>query len=108
MLVLELVVTRSAVRRNADDGGAGAGEFGAQAVEVDGFGGAAGRVVLGVEVDHDRLALEILKMRPAAAGGRPFKVGGGSAPDQFLRHNCPRFVSLWGHCRLMEHGFAVG
>src|SRR5579872_92854 len=86
VLHLELVVARRAVRRNADDGRAGGGELRAQSVESDGFGGAAGSVVLGIEVDNHRLALEVLKMRlPSAIGGQ-LKVGRRIALGQFLRH----------------------
>src|SRR5271163_3477478 len=48
VLKLELLVARGAVRRDADDHGSGGGEFGPQGVESDSFGGAAGRIVLGV------------------------------------------------------------
>ena len=79
-------MARSAIRGNADDRGAGGGELGAQPVEVDGLGGAAGGVVLGIEVDYDRLALQVVEMRPAAAVGRQFEIGRHVALNQFLNH----------------------
>lgn len=50
MFCRKLVVAFDAVGRDADDNRVGRFEFAAQRAEIDRFGGAAGRVVLGVEI----------------------------------------------------------
>ena len=67
MLGLELVVLGGAVGGHADDRRVGAIELGFVGGEVDGFAGAAGRVVLGVEIQHHFLAFQILQPDVAAA-----------------------------------------
>src|SRR6185312_5348845 len=59
VLVGELLVALHAVLGDPDDADAGLGELRRQRAEVLALHGAAGRVVLRVEVEHQRLALEV-------------------------------------------------
>lgn len=90
MFCRKLVVAFDAVGRDADDNRVGRFEFAAQRAEIDRFGGAAGRVVLGVEIKNDGLALEFGQCH------RPFTVAGQSeigsrAANRQVCHNLPFF-----------------
>ena len=69
-LGLEALVRLQAVARDAEDFAAGFAELGVEVAELAGLGGAAGRVVLGVEIEHQRLAAlgGELKVVPPVAG----------------------------------------
>jgi hypothetical protein len=84
------------------------GEFGAQAVEGDGLRGAAGGVVLGVEVDYDRLAFKVLQMRLAVAVGRQLEVRRHVAVNQFLNHIALVSSHYGANARLLERDLVFG
>ena len=56
-----------------------------QVAELLALGGAAGGVVLGVEIDDDRVPVMVGKLEGGAAGGWKLEVG-----KQFLGHGCFR------------------
>jgi hypothetical protein len=66
---LELLVRDEVVARHAEDHRTGLDEVLVVVAELHGLGGAAGRVVLRVEVQHHRLAEEGLRGELHAAGG---------------------------------------
>ena len=86
VLALELIVTLDAIGRDADQRGAGRGEARREPVEVERFGGAAGRIVLGVEEQNDELAAQVLE--PNAAAGVGWQVE--------IRRQVAN-VQIWGH-----------
>ncbi|MNT00540.1 hypothetical protein D3C72_1349760 [compost metagenome] len=61
VLGLEVLMRLQRVARDTDDHGAGRQEFGVQVAEVLAFGGAARRVVLGVEIQDHGAALALVK-----------------------------------------------
>src|SRR5882757_1006881 len=78
VLLLELVVLLHAVLGDADHLGLDLGEVGQGVAKAAGFGGAARGVVLGIKVEHDRLAAQVRQFQLLAA------VGGGSEVRCFL------------------------
>ena len=86
MLALEIRVTLDAVGREADERGAGCGEARREPVEVERFGGAAGRVVLGIEEQDDELAAQVLQPNAAAGVGRQIEIRRKVANVQVCDH----------------------
>jgi hypothetical protein len=84
-LSLEVVVGLHVVARHAEDRGAGLHEILVLVAELHGLGGAARRVVLGVEVHHHGLADVGGVGDLDAAGGIGFKFGEGFVDND--RHN---------------------
>jgi hypothetical protein len=82
-LGLEVVVRLHVVARDAEHLGAGLDEVLVLVAELHGLGGAAGRVVLGVEIQNHRLAQVSLVADLDAAGGHGFKFGNG-----FVDNDC--------------------
>lgn len=70
MLLDEFVVTLDRVWRHAEEGNARLGEIGRERREGNRFRRAGGGVVLGVEIDHQRLPVKIGKTNSAAAIAR--------------------------------------
>jgi hypothetical protein len=80
VLGLEVLVRLDRVARNTDHDGAGGQEVGVQVAEVLAFGGAARRVVLGIEIQDHRAALALLETDRADGAFRR-ELGGGLADD---------------------------
>src|SRR5216683_1329648 len=78
VLLLELVVLLHAVLGDADHRSLDLGEVGQGIAKAAGLGGAARRVVLGIEVEHHRLAAQVRQFQLLAA------VGGGGEIRCFL------------------------
>src|SRR5574343_1365505 len=93
LLGLEVFVRFQAVAGDAEDDGAGGGEFGMQVAEVLAFGGAAGRAVLGVEVDDDHLA-----GLGGGVEGRAAGRGQGEVGDWLVEHGDASVSCCLGHC----------
>src|SRR5262249_14143788 len=75
VFLLELVVRGGAVLGDADHGSAGLAEIGQCVAEAAGLSGAAAGVVLRIEVEDHRLALELLQRDLAIAVGRHCEIG---------------------------------
>src|SRR5262245_22598463 len=75
MLAAKLLVAFDAIGRHTNDLDAGLAEFGRQTREILGLDGAAGGVVLGIEVDDHRLATQFGKPERLPAIGCKLKVG---------------------------------
>ena len=71
--LLELVVRRHVVARNAKYDRAGLDELGVHVAELHGLGGTTRRVVLGVEIQHHGAALEGMRRELDTVGGECFK-----------------------------------
>src|SRR6266851_444248 len=78
VFLLELVVLLHAVLGDADHRSLHLGEVGQGIAKAAGLGGAARRVVLGIEVEHDRFAAQVRQFQFLAA------VGGGAEVRRFL------------------------
>src|SRR5262249_57955264 len=74
VLLLELVVRGDAVAGDADHRGLDLPKFGKGIAEAAGFGGAAGGVVLGIEIKHDLLPAQLRQADLAAPVGRKGEV----------------------------------
>ena len=88
-LGLEAFVRFQAVARDADDDRVGLAEVGVQVAELLAFEGAAGGVVLGVEIDDDVLAAMVGQLEWGVAGGGQFEIG-----DDGVAHGGPFFFNV--------------
>src|SRR5262245_29338298 len=75
VFLLELVVPVDAVLADADHLRLDLAEVGQLVAEAAGLGGAARRVVLGIEVEHHRLAAQLRQLELLAAVGRRREIG---------------------------------
>src|SRR6185437_193492 len=73
-----------AVARHTDDRGTAARELRVQVAEIAGFAGAAGGIVLGVEIQHDPLVLQVGELKRVARLGGAGEFGDLGA--DFDRH----------------------
>src|SRR5262249_1995461 len=89
MLLLELVMAGDTVARYADDGGVDAAKVRHVIAEVASLLGAAGRIVLRIEVENDAPAGERRQRDRAATVGRHAERWRPVADLQFLRRHAP-------------------
>ena len=86
MLGLELGVALRGIGRHAEDRGAGFGEGRRLAVEVAGLRGAPGGVVLGIEIEDERLAGEGGERQRRTGMVGKGKAGRRGARDELVNH----------------------
>ena len=96
VLFAELLVAFDAVGRYADHLDAGLAKIGCEPGEILGFHRAAGGVVLGIEIEHDRLAFEAQELDLA-----PLSVG--SSKSGALSPSCSMARSLSNACASTWH-----
>src|SRR5204863_38015 len=94
VFLLELVVRGGRVARHADHGGAGLAVIGKRVAKAAGLGGAAGGVVLRIEIQHHRFAAQLRQADAAVAVGRQGEVGGFVAGFDAHRAWSPVGVSI--------------
>jgi len=86
MLGLELVMLLHAILGYPDDDRVGGLETGLRTGEVDGFRGAARRIVFRVEIEHNGLAAQIGQVDLVSAIGGQFESRSKVAGFEFAHH----------------------
>jgi len=98
----KFVVAFDAIRGNADDDSIGGLEFRAKGTEIYRFGGAAGCVVLRVEIENDRLASQAGQCHRSFTVAGQSKIGGRAANRQFC-HNHLSFAGMLSESRHIRY-----